>query len=149
MHTCANKLYPPNWWEKEDIMYTLTNEKLEEVTKVAIEKLFPNQCISIDFREDFKNFINTRFSELGCCVLYIPKGSEFSTVFRKFMQKYPKMSCGMRQVIIYTNGALDFRENYATPLSDRAIFAPEFIPKNIQDDSHPWENWKNIPQFHY
>lgn len=136
-------------------MYTLTKEKFEELTAVTIEKLFPNQNISPEFREDLKNFIEKRFNELGCCVLYLPKSPEFSAIFRKFMDKYPKMSCGMRQVIIYKNGALDFRENYSTALPDRAIVAPKFIPKQVDsniddiDNYQPWKNWDSIPQQYY
>ena len=79
--------------------------KNDVVVRVA-QNLFQTEEFPEGFISDLHQYMEQRFVSTGCFVLF-----SASEDFSAFMQKYPQLSCGMREVI-YDNGRLLFREDY-------------------------------------
>ena len=84
----------------------------EAEAKAIVNHMFPFQEIPSEFPKKFREFIQDRLNQLGCCALYISEDTRLTQKFRKFMSDFPKLDCERREAIIHESGKIDFWENY-------------------------------------
>lgn len=84
----------------------------EANVQLIIDNLFSGQSIPDGFAEELFDYIQRKFQQLGCCVLCTYPDVAMTYDFRNFMQQFPKLDCRCREVVIHSNGTIDFRKHH-------------------------------------
>lgn len=99
---------------KENMMKS-TNLIPENVKKTALQFLFPNVSLTLEQTYELNHYIEDRFEQNGCCVLYAIN-EPFLTLCNRI-----GLNPGMREVV-FTTSALRGIENYRFPPRELLTF---------------------------
>ena len=79
-----------------------------EFADLVAKKLWPTGCnTSLEVLEDLREYIESRYKALGCCVLY-----RHSSNFREFQAKHNLPDTEDREFIMHTDGTVRYSPDY-------------------------------------